>query len=1250
MNSNYHLGINLGHDRSVSIIKDGEIKVAIEQERLDRIKHSIGFMHQSPGKASHIQIPHESIKYCLDYLDITLDDVDTITGNMPGNDHSFDILKNNFSKKYAHKIKKVPSHHLAHAYSAYWPSGFDRAIVLIADGSGSTFNEGGVQKTESYSLYKAEGERLTLIHSELVTSHLADIGTLGFVYEYITRQAGFISKVGGLKIPEAGKLMGLAPFGSDQPNLNKWIKCNEGSYHLSISPYDILLEFESLKKLYDSGENKLYLKPLIVDLAFKVQKELEEALIHLSKLAKEETGFNNICLAGGVALNSVANYKIYKEVGFENMFIFPAAGDNGISAGCALWSYHQSGGSLRQPLKKATLGKNYAKVLVLEALSKFEDQVDFHEKTSDEIISFSAEALSKGHILCRFEGGSEYGPRALGHRSIVADPSFEKMKDIVNGRVKFREGFRPFAPFIPKENLSDVFDINIEVPFMLVVPTIKEKFQKILPSITHVDGTGRVQSVTKEENNYFYNLCHKVTEFRGGPPVLLNTSFNVAGQPIVETPEEAIETFLKTDIDYIVIDNFWISKKNSKVLDYSEHLDKIYHSPVPKGLSKIIPNVKNEMELLDKALFNEGENNLWGEEELIKISEKGGKFKETSSLFPVSFKSQLSPNTVFILDPLGKNQIFDLNQKLKEKSYTFLEAKMILLLIEEDQVELENIRLKMRLNTLQFETKISQIKEDLKSFGVVLNFSYKRFQEDKKPSDHLLTFGDFEDESFSLRNQLSGLNKILKKYNYSEKSICSLLNLESLQQIEPTKMHYYAEFILGEDTLSILIKLFLLRSKIPEFLLKELFGEKLFKTLMDIGLLLKHDNKITSRIDLFAVEDLFIATDHRYMFLSEDKISEDPVMYLGMDSHGLVQTVPRKTSDETLDLCCGSGIQGLIASSYSKNVTSVDINPRAIRFSRFNAQLNGIDNIKFQLGNLYEDLKGMTFDLILANPPFVPSPNSNYKFRDGGSNGEEILREIVIQSRNHLKEFGRLCIVTDLVEVKAYKTKLVSWLDGASYQSLVLHTADRDEILFSVPHSHAPFGQSYEDYVNELNSWLVNFRNSKLENVNFGYILVEMTNDDEQNAYDKIINNPSKPIFNQVEKFFRDCTLIKSKKYEDYFLTTAPGLSLRQDYDLNKKVYSFKAEVPGNSYFTEYSIKESLYKSLKEISQKNPKFKDFIKNQNEKVFKDLILKGIVQLSKIKNKPFLIEESQEESLFISEVETKTTPTCLSSYLK
>ncbi|MEC7183548.1 MAG: carbamoyltransferase C-terminal domain-containing protein, partial [Bdellovibrionota bacterium] len=602
MKSNYHLGINLGHDRSVSIIKDGEIKVAIEQERLDRIKHSIGFMHQSPGKASHIQIPHESIKYCLDYLDITLDDVDTITGNMPGNDHSFDILKNNFSKKYAHKIKKVPSHHLAHAYSAYWPSGFDRAIVLIADGSGSTFNEGGVQKTESYSLYKAEGERLTLIHSELVTSHLADIGTLGFVYEYITRQAGFISKVGGLKIPEAGKLMGLAPFGSDQPNLNKWIKCNEGSYHLSISPYDILLEFESLKKRYDSGENKLYLKPLIVDLAFKVQKELEEALIHLSKLAKEETGFNNLCLAGGVALNSVANYKIYKEVGFENMFIFPAAGDNGISAGCALWSYHQSGGLLRQPLKKATLGKNYAKVAVLETLSKFEDQVDFHEKTNDEIISFSAEALSKGHILCRFEGGSEYGPRALGHRSIVADPSFEKMKDIVNGRVKFREGFRPFAPFIPKENLSDVFDINIEVPFMLVVPTIKEKYQKTLPSITHVDGTGRVQSVTKEENSYFYNLCHKVTEFRGGPPVLLNTSFNVAGQPIVETPEEAIETFLKTDIDYIVIDNFWISKKNSKVLDYTEHLDKIYHSPVPKGLSKIISNVQNEMVILDRAL------------------------------------------------------------------------------------------------------------------------------------------------------------------------------------------------------------------------------------------------------------------------------------------------------------------------------------------------------------------------------------------------------------------------------------------------------------------------------------------------------------------------------------------------------------------------------------------------------------------------------------------------------------------------
>ncbi|MBG09112.1 MAG: carbamoyltransferase, partial [Halobacteriovoraceae bacterium] len=581
---------------------------------------------------------------------------------------------------------------------------------------------------------------------------------------------------------------------------------------------------------------------------------------------------------------------------------------------------------------------------------------------------------------------------------------------------------------------------------------------------------------------------------------------------------------------------------------------------------------------------------------------------------------------------------------------TFLEAKMILSLIEEDQVELENIRLKMKLNTLQFETKISQIKEDLKSFGVVLNFCYKRFQEDKKPSGHLLTFGDFEDESFSLRNQLNGLNKMLKRHNYSEKSICSLLNLESLQQIEPTKMHYYAEFILGDDSLSILIKLFLLRSKVSESYVRELFGEKLFKTLMDIGLLLNSDNYITSRVDLFAVEDLFIATDHRYMFLSEDKIDEDPVMYLGMDSHGLVQTVPRKRSNETLDLCCGSGIQGLIASSYSKKVISVDINPRAIRFSRFNAQLNGIDNINFQLGNLYEGLKGMTFDLILANPPFVPSPNTNYKFRDGGSNGEEILKEIVIESKKHLKEFGRLCIVTDLVDIKSYDSKLSHWLQGASYQALVLHTADRDEILFSVPHSHAPFGQSYEDYIDELNSWVVNFRNSELKNVNFGYILVEMTSDGEPNIYNKIINNPSKPIFSDVKRFFSDYSLLKSKKGGDYYLSTVSGLSLRQDYDLNSGLNSFKATVPENAYFTEYTLKESLFNSLKEIGQRNPRYKDFINDHNIKIIKDLILKGLIKLSKAKCTPFLAEESQEDPLFISEIETKTTPTCLSSYLK
>ena len=277
-----HMGINMGHDRSVAVVEDGVIRVAIEQERLDRIKHSVGFMYQAPGEMRHIQVPGECIRYCLDALDVSLSDMATITANMPGIDHAPEIIRGKFSKDIASLVHTIPSHHLAHAYTAYWPSGFDEALVFVADASGRTFSGDDGWKTESYSLYTGRAGELTPFHSERVQSHLAQLSTLGFVYEYVSRKAGFVTRVNaGLSFPEAGKLLGLAAYGGPQVNWEKWLQPVAGSKSLSISAYDIFLEVAALEKRYDDGQGKPYFRPWLVDLAHKVQQELEDAIEHI---------------------------------------------------------------------------------------------------------------------------------------------------------------------------------------------------------------------------------------------------------------------------------------------------------------------------------------------------------------------------------------------------------------------------------------------------------------------------------------------------------------------------------------------------------------------------------------------------------------------------------------------------------------------------------------------------------------------------------------------------------------------------------------------------------------------------------------------------------------------------------------------------------------------------------------------------------------------------------------------------------
>ncbi|MDZ8056256.1 MAG: carbamoyltransferase C-terminal domain-containing protein [Aulosira sp. ZfuVER01] len=1257
----YHMGINLGHERSVAIAKDGEIVVAIEQERLDRHKYSPGYMLHAPGVAAQMQIPAEAMRYCLDTCNITLSDLATITANMPGHDCAPDILRRVLPAEVADKVMRIPSHHLAHAYSAYWPSGFDRALILALDATGTTTP---THCTESYTLYEGRGQTITTLHSEMVAAHLAQLSTLGFVYEYITRKAGFVTQVGErIQHAEAGKLMGLAPFGGEQPNWHRWIQTTEDSLSLKISAYDIFLEVAALEKCYDNGEGKPYLRPYLVDLAYKVQKELEQALQHIVSLAIKRTGLRKLCIAGGVGLNSVANYELLRQLKLDDIFIFPAAGDSGIAAGCALWAYNTVGaGQKRVALTRATLGRHYNEEQVSQAIQHFQDSIAIEQLTTEEMMARTAKVLAQGSIVARFESGAEYGPRALGHRSIMADPTFKRMKDILNLRVKFREAFRPFAPVIPLEAVSQVFEQEVAAPFMLLVSPIKSEYHDLIPAVTHVDGTGRVQTVTKQDNPYFYQLCYKLIEERQGPPVLLNTSFNVAGQPIVETPLEAIATFLGTDIDYLAIENVWISKRHVPVRSYEEHLTKVGEVVLPHGLPPRAPSVTDLMAELDRALFfGHTVGCPWSLEELQLLSNQGAQYKETSVLFPETpfygnLQTKLSRDVILLLNPLSKSTLVDLKQQVPPATYSFEEVKLLLAVLNAPESWLEQMRIELRLTHFEFTQRIEWANQQLRIYRLEPAYSYiKPLPEDSAlPPTSDQTFAPFENENFSARRILRNFYQFLQQAGYNEANICKLLDISSQQQIEPTYLHYYNRYQLPQSTLADLIRLFLLRGVLTQVRLREIFGDEVFSTLCSLGVLIQRGEDWASRVDLFAVAGLYVATDHRYIILPEDRVDEDVVMYVGMDSMGLVYTAPQYPANRVLDLCCGSGVQSLIASRYTKEAIGVDINPRAIRFARFNAQLNGISNTHFYLGNLYEAASGY-FDTILANPPFVPSPSQECRFRDGGATGEEILAQIITESAKHLTPNGRLFIVSDLVNIQQYESKLNQWWQGGSAHKLVLSTADRNDILFSVPHCHTAFNQTWEQYNIELDQWLQNFYTSGLRTVNFGYILIcQVDSTGTGSYYSRTIHNPNQPIHQDVQQYFQQRQLLEEQQISDRFLTMSPDLRFRLETSPTTGEREIELFSPNNPYFTTYPISEQMYRLLQDINRSQPKWVAYATALNQDWLYELIYKGILYLTleapTVNRNRRLNDPPPTEGLKIEELETKTTPTCISSYLR
>jgi carbamoyltransferase len=587
------------HDSAATIVIDGKIVAAAQEERFTRVKHDSRY-------------PFNAVNFVLAYAKIKLSEVDSIifyekpflkferlletyvafapkgftqfSRAMPSwlkeklfqKRMLFDQLKKH-DEKFNDETKIFFSeHHLSHAASAFFPSPFEEAIVLTADGVGEW-------ATTTVAIGK--GNNLE-IKKEIHFPH-----SLGLLYSAFTYYTGFKVNSGEYK------LMGLAPYG--KPIYEDKIVSNlidikdDGSFWLNQNYFNFATgltmtndKFDNLfgQKVRDSKKEKL--TQFHMDIAASIQKVTEDIMIKITKSLKEEFKINNLCLAGGVALNCVANGKILKEKIFDNIWIQPAAGDAGGSLGAALalWHIDQNNPRTINPkddMQGSYLGPEYKQ----NEIEKELDEIGavYQVKDEKDLIECTAEDLSKGEAIGWFQGRMEFGPRALGGRSILGDPRSEGMQKNLNLKVKYRESFRPFAPSVLKEDLSDWFEMNNDSQYMLIVADINPKkiikmteeqknlfgIDKLnikrseIPAVTHVDYSARVQTVHKETNSKYYDLLKKFKE-KTNCPVIVNTSFNVRGEPIVNSPSDAFSCFMGTELDKLVIGNCYLSKNNQK--------------------------------------------------------------------------------------------------------------------------------------------------------------------------------------------------------------------------------------------------------------------------------------------------------------------------------------------------------------------------------------------------------------------------------------------------------------------------------------------------------------------------------------------------------------------------------------------------------------------------------------------------------------------------------------------------------------
>ena len=586
------------HDSAASLLVDGEIVAAAQEERFTRKKHDPAF-------------PENAIRYCLDHSGLTLSDIDyvvfydkplvkferlleTYLSYAPKGIRSFlaampiwlkeklflkSTLKRELSALGGIDQKSLPKlmfteHHQSHAASAFFPSPYEKAAVLCVDGVG---------EWATTTVWLGENNSLQP-NWEINFPH-----SLGLLYSAFTYYTGFKVNSGEYK------LMGLAPYGEpkyvDLIYKHLLIRKDDGSYRLNMDYFNYATGLTMTNSKFDAlfggpartGESEITQREM--DLARSVQYVVEEMVVAIAQNIREKLGVTHLCLAGGVALNCVANGKLIREKIFDDIWIQPAAGDAGGAIGAALSIWHEFLGNERRvsglgdSSKGSYLGPKYNDAQITEYLDEVGARYERLDDSS--LMPKLADILANENVVGWFQGRMEFGPRALGGRSILGDPRSQKMQSTMNLKIKYRESFRPFAPSIKAESVSDWFEIDTISPYMLLVADVKKEKQikmseeqsqlfgieklniarSEIPAVTHVDYSARIQTVHQETNPRYWQLLDDF-ENKTACPILINTSFNVRGEPIVSTPEDAYRCFMRTEMDYLVIENYLLAKND----------------------------------------------------------------------------------------------------------------------------------------------------------------------------------------------------------------------------------------------------------------------------------------------------------------------------------------------------------------------------------------------------------------------------------------------------------------------------------------------------------------------------------------------------------------------------------------------------------------------------------------------------------------------------------------------------------------